>query len=350
MPRKMKYWKLSLATAFFEEERQRQNMCISSWMRLVYYLQHLIQNRFQGPSTTNKMLHSSLTLAILWACAGHAQSPPPYPDLVSSVSLHPGSVPVLPDLDFRTWVVDDGASSSTFEADGLTYQLIAQGFAADGPVGSLTGGVFEEVYTIPNSSLGERMVGAGITPVESRGSMKLIVSGLPDGQYQFTSFFNSWTEEEVAAAVLLTFNRQMHDLVSSQALKMLHSPWQYCKIYEQTIQGKNWNEASITVTPVNVVRGSLEVVFDPYAPGNIFFTGFEINGVPPWDSMAYPSPENRETGVDAPNGQIVASWTPTPQSPNWDRDFKVYFGPSADELQLITTQKEHEILFTGKSA
>lgn len=168
------------------------------------------------------MLQYSLTLALLLACGGSAQSPPPYPDIVSSISLHPGSVPVLPDLDFTTWIVEDGASLSTFEADGLKYELISQGFAADGPVGSMTGGVFDEVYTTPVSSLGERMVGAGITTVEAQGPLKLTVSGLPDGQYQFTSFFNSWTTDEVAASVLLTFNRQMHDIVRTYVLTLLY--------------------------------------------------------------------------------------------------------------------------------
>lgn len=104
------------------------------------------------------------------------------------------------------------------------------------------------------------------------------------------------------------------------------------------------------MTPVNVVGGFLEVVFDPYAPGNIFFTGFEINGVPPWDSTAYPSPANRETDVAAPDGELVASWAPDRDAPNWGRDFKIYFGPSRDGLQLVATQQDYEVTFSGKSS
>lgn len=165
------------------------------------------------------MLHHSLTIALgaLWVSGSSAQSPPPYPDLVSSISLHPGSVPVLPDADFSTWVIEDGVSSSSFEADGLTFTLTAQDIDANGPVGTLTGGVNDEVYTTPFSSLGERMVGAGITPAEDEGALKLTISGLPSGQHRLTTWFNSWSEDEVSEGVLLTVNGEAEDFVSSSS-------------------------------------------------------------------------------------------------------------------------------------
>ncbi|KAH8174968.1 hypothetical protein LIA77_06387 [Sarocladium implicatum] len=261
------------------------------------------------------MLHQALTLALsaLWVSGSHAQS----------ISLHPQSVPVLPDADFTTWIVEDGVSSSNFELSGLNFTLSTEV--------ALTGGVYGEVYTTPVSSIGERMVGAAVSPAENGGSLKLIVSGLSAGQHRFTPWFNSWTEDSVSDGLLVYVNGRETDFIEPQS-----------------IRARNWYEASVVV--VTFTGGSAEIVFRPYAGGNggnIYLAGFEIDGVNPWDSIAYPSPANREGDVAASNGEVLATWVAGREALNWPRDYRVYFGASADELELVATQQTREFLFTG---
>lgn len=106
---------------------------------------------------------------------------------------------------------------------------------------------------------------------------------------------------------------------------------------------------------IDIRGGTAEVVYRSYRTvrsGNIFFTGFEINGINPYYEIAYPSPANREENVPASNGEVLASWDVSRDDLGGGdyQSYNVYFGLAPDELESVALgQIETEFLFSGES-
>lgn len=152
-----------------------------------------------------RILLSGIALA-LWHAGAHADAPPPYPKVQCSISLHPESVPVLPDPDYHTWVIGDRVGSSTFEIDGLSFTLKAQGTDGNEALGQIIGGANDKVYTDEFAPYGQRLVGSGITTVAKGRDLRLEISGLPEGTYWLTTWFNGWEEAGLGASVQVNLN------------------------------------------------------------------------------------------------------------------------------------------------
>jgi hypothetical protein len=163
----------------------------------------------------------ALATSVVWASLVAADPPPPYPRVRTSISIHPDSVPVLPDPDYHTWVVEEGAGISEFTVDGISFKLAAQDHDPNEALGSFVGGVNEEVYNVPSAPFGQRFVGAGITTVAAEGSFKLNISGLPDGQYYLSTWFNAWEEIERPGSVFVYKNGLGNGYVSKLSMNPL---------------------------------------------------------------------------------------------------------------------------------
>ena len=108
---------------------------------------------------------------------------PAVPSSNVRIRLNPAKVRDTGDTDYTTWTIAEGASSK-FEPNntGLSFTLSAA-------TGKLNGNWNKAVYSRIITSLGERVVGEGISTIADNGdnaggvAIKLSISGLPAGEH-----------------------------------------------------------------------------------------------------------------------------------------------------------------------
>ncbi|KAF4992967.1 hypothetical protein FDECE_13551 [Fusarium decemcellulare] len=270
----------------------------------------------------------ALALAVAWSSAASVSTrPPAYPRTRTLVSLHPSKVQALSDPDYNLWRINGSAPApARFSANGLGFTLSTTETGA-----KLSGGVNKPVYTKPLPSVGQRLIGTGITTKADGGSIKLTITGLPAGQHSISTWHNSWADLDKIPTVAVTI-----DGVS----KISGRP--------QSAQERNMFDSAASFAFFESTGGTVKVVYKPTG-GNIYLNGFEIDSESVGRQIRFPRPEHRSGNVPAKNGAVTASWLPT-----FDVDggtYNVYLGTSPDKLNNVAkTLVNPKITFRGLSS
>ena len=147
----------------------------------------------------------AVVLAAAWSSASPASTnPPPYPPTRTLVSLHPARICPLSDPDYALWRVKNRASSR-FSANDLDFTLAA---TTNGT--KLHGGANKKVYKKPLPSVGQRLIGAGISTDTDGGSITLTIAGLPAGQHSISTWHNSWEDLDEIPTVAVIIDGVSH--------------------------------------------------------------------------------------------------------------------------------------------
>jgi hypothetical protein len=250
------------------------------------------------------------------------ETAPTIPSSNVRVRLNPAKVRDTGDTDFTTWTVAEGASSK-LEANGTGLSFILSA-----GTGKLNGNWNKAVYSRIISSLGERVVGEGISTIADNGDnaggvpIKLTISGLPAGEHSILAWHNAWDALKTAASLTVTANGK-----------------EATKAVAQSVRVDNiWEAASSYVTFTAAQDEAVEIIYTPDSNGDgrAFLNGFEIDSPSLDDQISFPTPVHRNERV-APienTTDIAASWRPAKAK---DAKYNVYLGPSPTELQAVTT-------------
>ncbi|KAF2183306.1 polysaccharide lyase family 1 protein [Zopfia rhizophila CBS 207.26] len=270
----------------------------------------------------------SWLFAFLYALAAALAAP-------LKVRLNPANVNNAnqPEPDYTTWTISQ-ASSSTITIGNVTLSLLAP----DGTI--LSGGSNKLVLTRVTSSLGERIIGQGIsTSSTAGGPISLTVRGLPAGNHNLLAYHNAWDNlpEATNISVSVDGNRTSQNQL-------------------QTIRSDNIWDASASYVNLSLSSAD-QIVNITYAPfpsnladSRVFLNAFELDTANIKDQPSFPSPSHRDEHTTGSSvDRINASWK-TPRSagnasyPRYD----VYFaGGTPDNLaKLSSAQAENTVTFS----
>ena len=238
------------------------------------------------------------------------------------VRLNPARVRDTGDTDYTTWTISEGASSQfKINSTGLAFTLSAAS-------GKLNGNWNKAVYSRIITSIGERVVGEGISTVADSGgnaggvAIKLSISGLPAGEHSILTWHNAWDALKTAASLSVTANGK-----------------EAAKGVKQSIRIDNiWEAASSYVTFTAIQGEAVEIVYTPDTAGDgrAFLNGFEIDSPSLENQISFPTPIHRdERVVPIENStDISASWRAAKAA---GATYNVYLGTSRTELKSVAT-------------
>ena len=249
-------------------------------------------------------------------------STPAVPNPSVRVRLNPARVRDTGDTDYTTWTVSEGASSKyTTNDTGLTFTLSAAS-------GKLNGNWNKAVYTRIIASLGERVIGEGISTAADNGgnvggvAIKLSISGLSAGKHSILAWHNAWDALKAAASLTVSVD-------GKEAAKNI----------KQSIRIDNiWEATSSYVTFTAVQGETVEILYTPDTAGDgrVFLNGFEIDGPSLENQISFPTPIHRDERVvpDENSTDVSASWGAAKAT---GATYNVYLGTSPIELKSVAT-------------
>ncbi|UPX10283.1 uncharacterized protein EKO05_0000950 [Ascochyta rabiei] len=250
------------------------------------------------------------------------ETAPAVPDSITRIRLNPAKVRDSGDTDFTTWTVIEGPSSKFITNDtGLSFALSASS-------GKLNGNWNKAVYTRIIASLGERVIGEGISTIADNGdnvggvAIKLSISGLSAGEHSILAWHNAWDALKTAASLTVTVN-------GKEAAKGI----------KQSIRTDNIWEAASSYTTFTVNQSeAVEIVYTPDTAGDgrAFLNGFEIDSPSLENQISFPTPVHRdERVVPVENStDLSASWK---AAKTVGALYNVYLGTSPTELKSVAT-------------
>ncbi|KAF3913428.1 hypothetical protein ABW20_dc0110636 [Dactylellina cionopaga] len=184
--------------------------------------------------------------------------------------------------DFPLWTISGGTSAS-FTQDGITFKLTV-------PSSELRGSRYKLISTRPQSFLGERVIGEGIsTDGTAAVPITLTLTGLSAGTHSLLSFHNGWDSLANSANIKISVNGAT--VISSLA---------------QTVRKDSiWDAASSYIT-FSVTSGqAVTIVYTPLATSGVtdlraFINGWELDTSNIAGQVRYPIPghgdEHYESG------------------------------------------------------
>ncbi|KAF9693272.1 hypothetical protein EKO04_008904 [Ascochyta lentis] len=238
------------------------------------------------------------------------------------VRLNPAKVRDTGDTDFTTWTIAEGPSSKLVTNDtGLSFTLSAAS-------GKLNGNWNKVVYSRIITSLGERVVGEGISTTAENGdnaggvAIKLSISGLPAGEHSILAWHNAWDALKTAASLTVTVNGK-----------------EAAKGVKQSIRIDNIWEAASSYTTFTATQGeAVEIAYTPDTAGDgrAFLNGFEIDSSSIENQISFPTPVHRDERVVPVENttDISASWRPAKAA---GATYNVYLGTTPTELKSVAT-------------
>ncbi|KAJ4989611.1 pectate lyase [Stagonosporopsis vannaccii] len=250
------------------------------------------------------------------------ETAPAVPSSNVRVRLNPARVRDTGDSDFITWTVSEGASAQLKPINtGLSFTLSAA-------TGKLNGNWNKAVYSRIIASLGERVVGEGISTVADNGdnaggvAIKLSISGLPAGEHSILTWHNAWDALKSAASLTVTANGE-----------------EGAKAIKQSIRSDNIWESAASYVRFTATQGeAVEIVYTPDTAGDgrAFLNGFEIDGPSLENQISFPTPVHRDERVVPVENttDITASWKAAKAT---GATYNVQLGTSPTELQSVAT-------------
>ncbi len=250
------------------------------------------------------------------------ESAPVVPESNIRVRLNPARVRDTGDTDYTTWTIAEGASAQLkSNSTGLSFTLSAA-------TGKLNGNWNKAVYSRIITSLGERVVGEGISTVANNGdnaggvAIKLTISGLSAGEHSLLTWHNAWDALKATASLTVTANGE-----------------EVAKGVKQSIRTDNiWESAASYVTFTATQGEAVEIVYTPDTAGDgrAFLNGFELDNPSLENQISFPTPVHRdERVVPLENStDISASWRPAKAA---GATYNVYLGTSPTQLKSVAT-------------
>lgn len=238
------------------------------------------------------------------------------------VRLNPAKIRDTGDTDYTTWTVAEGAASKfTTNDTGLSFTLSAA-------TGKLSGNWNKAVYSKTIPSLGERVIGEGISTITDNGDIAggvaigLSISGLSAGEHSVLAWHNGWDALKNAASITVTANNK--ELAAN---------------VKQTIRVDNiWEAATSYITFTATQGEAVEIVYKPDTAGDgrAFLNGFEIDSPSLENQISFPSPVHRdERVVPIENStDIDASWRAAKVN---GATYNVHLGTSPTALKSVAS-------------
>lgn len=249
------------------------------------------------------------------------ETAPAIPSSNVRVRLNPARVRDTGDSDFVTWTVSEGVSTQLQANNtGLSFTLSAAS-------GKLNGNWNKAVYSRIIASLGERVVGEGISTIADNGdnagfAIKLSIAGLPAGEHSILAWHNAWDALKTVASLTVTANGE-----------------EAAKDIKQTIRSDNiWESAASYVKLTATAGEAVEIVYTPDTAGDgrAFLNGFEIDGPSLENQISFPTPVHRDERVVPVENttDITASWRAAKAA---GATYNVHLGTSPTDLKSVAT-------------
>ncbi|KAH6629697.1 family 1 polysaccharide lyase [Boeremia exigua] len=237
------------------------------------------------------------------------------------VRLNPAKIRDTGDTDYTTWTVAEGASAQLKSNNtGLSFTLSAAS-------GKLNGNWNKAVYSKIITSLGERVVGEGISTAADNGdnagaAIKLSISGLSAGEHSILAWHNAWDALKATASLAVTVDGK-----------------EVATGVKQSIRIDNIWESAASYVKFTATQGqAVEIVYTPDTAGDgrAFLNGFEIDNASLENQISFPTPVHRDERVVPLENttDISASWRAA-KAPG--ATYNVYLGTSLSELESVAT-------------
>ncbi|KAE9965398.1 hypothetical protein BLS_007673 [Venturia inaequalis] len=246
---------------------------------------------------------------------------PALPSTSTRVRLNPAAIRNSDDDDYVNWTVPEAAQADFAAGNGtsLSFSLAAVG-------GKLGGNYNKVAYARMISSLGERVVGEGISTKSNAGAsaggipLALTISGLPTGQHTILAWHNAWEKISKTASVSVSVDGKEVGQKVGQSVR-LDNIWEAATSYTSfsATEGK----------PVKIVYTS-----DKAGDGRVFLNGFEIDTPSVENQISFPVPEHRNERVQFSSGSVAVSWRAAHTK---GATYNTYLGTSASGLQSVAT-------------
>ncbi|PSN61884.1 family 1 polysaccharide lyase [Corynespora cassiicola Philippines] len=252
------------------------------------------------------------------------------------VRLHPAKVRDTGDDDYVKWTIPEAASAQLASNEtgetGLSFSISAA-------TGKLNGNWNKAVYSRIISSLGERVIGQGISTINEDGdnaggvAITLSIEGLAAGEHSLLTWHNAW--DALDATAKLSVAADGKELATG---------------VEQTVRLDNIWESGTSYVKFMATEGkAVEITFTPDSGGDgrAFFNGFEVDGYAAEHRISFPSPAHRNERVEVQgNGTAVpVSWRAATVE---GATYNVYIGTTPEELKSAALDlAETSTTFTG---
>lgn len=241
---------------------------------------------------------------------------------ITRVRLNPANVRDYSDSDYLTWTVPSAAKAD-FKSGGDNTSLSVSLSVSSG---KLSGNSNKAVYTRIISSLGERVVGQGVSTKNDAGDdvsgpLTLTISGLSAGQHTVLAWHNAWDKLDVTASVTVSVDGN----VAATNIR-------------QTVRADNiWEAATSYITFTATGGKSVEITYTPSKEGDgrVFLNGFEIDGPSMDNQISFPTPTHRDERVQvSDSGEIDISWRAATVK---GATYNVHFGDSPNTLERVAS-------------
>ena len=239
------------------------------------------------------------------------------------VRLNPIAVRDPGETDYVTWTVPNAASTDLRLGNNTDIA-----FTLSVASGKLNGNYNKIVYTRIISSLGERVIGEGISTQTDNGDnvggvpVTLTISGLSAGEHSLLTWHNAWDQLSATASLTVTADGK------TEAQHVV-----------QTVRTDNiWESAASYITFTAIAGKAVEIVYAPDTGGDgrVFLNGFEVDAPSLENQISFPTPAHRDERVDinGNNSDVTASWRAAKAN---DTTYNVYFGTLATGLHSVAT-------------
>ncbi|TDZ32228.1 putative pectate lyase C [Colletotrichum spinosum] len=266
---------------------------------------------------------TTLVTSAVPEASGSYKAPPPSsgPPAAAAirVRLNPANVRDLLDTDYTTWTIP-GKSSANITVGNVTDGDVVFHLAA-GNGSELAGNSNKLQYTRFLSSLGERVVGQGVSTSNKDGApLILSVTGLAAGNHSLLAWHNAWDSMTETATLDVAVNGERAHAGLKQSARV----------------DNIWEAATSYVTfEVKSAADEVKVVYTPKgADKRAFLNGFEIDTPAMQNQISFPSPKHRDERIEAgKEGSVEASWR-APSSAKGVK-YNVFLGTSPTELKSV---------------
>lgn len=154
-----------------------------------------------------------------------ADPPPPYSESRTFISFVPNveDLEILPDPDYEFWSIRPKDSNASFSTEtGLTFNIWTgeDGFRL---------GTNPDVYERPFPSVGQRLVGSGLTTLSQGEKITVVIEGLPEGPHALHTWHSYYSPTSESSNVEIIMDNIIESAVCSQTK---NSPAVYLGMHE----------------------------------------------------------------------------------------------------------------------
>ncbi|GAP92939.2 putative pectate lyase [Rosellinia necatrix] len=242
------------------------------------------------------------------------------------VRLNPTNLRLVEDADWPAWTVP-AATSASYVTKGVTFTLSVPSDT------TLKGARYKLVQQKFVPSMGERMIGEGITTESTTGgAVTLSITGLSAGTHTLLSYHNAWDNLSSAASLKITVDGATAVSSLAQSIRV-NNIWDAANSY-----------VSFTVTSTSQV---VKIVYTPSGGDKrAFLNGFEIDSADIDQQVGFPYPNHNDQHIDLAGAtSIQANWK-APKAVS-SPTYKVHLGTTSSTLTSVGSTTSTSFTFSG---